>query len=482
MLDFRPIFYVLGLLLLILGSAMLAPTLLDLSLGSISWQGFALAAGVTVFAGGALVLTNRVGEVTLSIRQAFLLTAASWIGLSAFSALPFVFSELRLGYADAFFEAISGLTTTGSTVLVGLDEMPKGVLLWRALLQWIGGIGIIVMAVALLPFLSVGGMQLFRIESSDKSDKALPRIREIAGGIALVYLFLSGLCALLYWEAGMTGFEALAHAMTTVSTGGYSTSDGSLGHFDSSSIDWIGTIFMVSGALPFVLYIRMVRGEPLALWRNGQVRYLLGFLCLVALAMALWLSREQGMDYGHALRLVAFNVASMVTTTGFATTDYGQWGSAASISFLLLIFVGGCTGSTSGGIKMMRFQILFQVMRRQFWRLFQPSVVFPLTYEGRPLTEEVLGSVMVFFFLFLASVAAGTLALTLLGLDFATSLSGAATVLANVGPGIGEVIGPAGNFASLPDAAKWLLSFGMLLGRLELFTVLVILTPGFWRF
>jgi trk system potassium uptake protein TrkH len=479
--DIRPILFILGVVLAPFGVAMVFPALADLSVGNKDWQVFAAAGALTVFAGGVLMLANRgpIGE--LGLRQAFLLTTISWLTVALFGALPLLLSNLGLDYTDAFFESMSGLTTTGSTVLTGLDELPPGILFWRALLQWIGGVGIIVMGIAILPFLQVGGMQLFRAESSDRSDKPLPRIRQVADGIAVAYLFLTLACTLLYWFGGMTSFEALAHAMTTVSTGGYSTSDGSIGHFDSALIDWTAIVFMLAGAIPFFLYVRTFYSDPLAIVRNSQVRAFLGFLAALIVALTAWVYAAQSIPLADALRQVTFNVVSIVTTTGYATTDYSLWGSTAVVIFLAITVIGGCTGSTAGGIKIMRFEIIVLSARMQTKRLIHPHRIAALSYNNAPISGELQVSVAAFSVLFFVSIVLGTAALCALGLDFLTSLSAAATAVANVGPGLGEIVGPAGNFASLPDAAKWLLAIGMLLGRLELFTILVLFHPGFWR-
>lgn len=461
---------------------MLVPMLVDAVARHPDWRVFALGSGVTVFVGGTLVLTNRGPPLLLDLRQGFLLTTGSWAALSAFAALPFTFGETNLSFADAYFEAISGLTSTGATILVGLDRMPPGVLLWRAVLQWMGGIGIIATAVAMLPFLRVGGMQLFRMESSDRSAKILPRAGQIAAGIGIAYLALSVLCAACYWAAGMTLFDAVTHAMTTVSTGGYSTYDASLGQYETPAIHWIAVVFMLAGAAPFVLYVQALRGDPGALWRDSQVRTLLATVAGVSLVLTLWLwITDAEIGLLEALRLSAFSVVSVVTTTGFAIADYGTWGSFAVVLFFLLTFVGGCTGSTAGGVKIFRFEVAVILLRNQLHRLAHPSGVFIRLYNGRPLTEDVVNSVIVFVLVFILSFLAITAGLALQGLDFITSLSGAATAVANVGPGLGPIIGPAGTFAPLPDGAKWLISFGMLLGRLEFFTVLILLLPSFWR-
>lgn len=481
LLNYRPIFHIIGILLLALAGFMLIPALADLFVANPDWQRFLAASAITTVAAGLLIFSTRGTPIDFGLREAFFLTTASWVLLSGFAALPFIFSERALSYTDAFFETISGLTTTGSTVLVGLDAMPPGILLWRALLQWIGGVGIIVMGMAILPFLRVGGMQLFRTESSDRSDKIFPRPGQIAGTIGLVYVGLTLLCMALYDLAGMTAFEGLAHAMTTLSTGGYSTSDGSLGHFSEPAVHWIGTVFMLAGGLPFVLYVRALTGKPHLLWRNGQVRALLATLGTAILILALWLivtGRQGPLD---ALRLAAFNVTSIVTTTGFATADYGTWGAFAVVLFFTLTFVGACTGSTSGAVKIFRFEVMGRMAFVQFRRLQYPRGVFPITYMGRTVEPEVSLSVIAFFATFIGSFIGLALSLSLLGLDFVTAFSGAATAIANVGPGLGPIIGPAGNFSTLPDAAKWLLSAGMLLGRLEIFTVFVLFLPGFWR-
>ncbi|MFP5514715.1 MAG: TrkH family potassium uptake protein, partial [Alphaproteobacteria bacterium] len=281
--------------------------------------------------------------------------------------------------------------------------------------------------------------------------------------------------------AGMTPFEAVVHALTSLSSGGFSTSDSSIGHFESPVLHWLVTLFMLLGSLPFVLYVRTLTGQRDALWKDSQVRSYLGFLVVVILPLSIWLAATHGHDFQDALRLVAFNVVSVVTTTGYAYTDYSQWGNLAVGVFFGLTFIGGCTGSTAGGIKIFRFEVMVTVLRTHFLHLIYPRGVFPRQYGNRRLDDDVLGSVIVFFALFFTAYSVITIALMALGLDFITSASAAVTALANVGPGLGEIIGPAGTFSTLPDSAKWLLSLAMLLGRLELFTVLVLFMPQFWR-
>ncbi len=477
----RAILFVFGLLVSALSVFMILPAIVDFVDGNPEWSVFAWTTAISMFFGIALALGNAHSDIRLDQRHAFLLTAASWIGLSVVGALPFVIADTGMSFTDAFFETVSGLTTTGSTVMSDLDQLPRGILLWRALLQWVGGIGIIVMAVAILPFLNVGGMQLFRTESSDRSDKIMPKASAIATALVVVYGGLSAACAIFYWLGGMTPFEAIAHAMTTLSTGGYSTSDASIAHFASPAIEWTGTAFMLLGGLPFVLYIRMVQANRDWPWRTSQVGAMLAFVAISTACIAAWLSLEDGYAALDALRLAAFNVVSIVTTTGYATADYGTWGGFAVGLLFLLTVVGGCTGSTAGGIKIFRFQIAAMILRRHMRSLIYPHAVFVMTYDGKPLTDDIVRSVMIFIFTFVLTVIVIAVSLLGLGLDFVTAISGAATAVANVGPGFGPVIGPSGNFMSLSDPAKWLLAIGMLLGRLEFFTLLVVFMPSFWR-
>ncbi|MSO84743.1 MAG: TrkH family potassium uptake protein [Rhodospirillales bacterium] len=460
---------------------MLLPAAADWAVGHPEWRAFAVSSGVTAFAGGALLFANRSTAFTLDRKRGFLLTSLSWVLLCAFAALPFTLSEYRLPWADAYFEAMSGLTTTGATVLTRLDSATPGVLLWRGLLQFLGGIGIVVMAIALLPFLSVGGMQLFKTESSDISEKSMPQIKQVATGIFIAYVALNLACALAYWAAGMTGFEAAIHAMSTVSTGGFSTSDDSIGHFKSPTIEWIGAPFMFLGGLPFILYLRTAMGHSGALFRDPQARMLALLVMLASLAVAAWLVETRAMPVADALRLAVFHVVSIVTTTGFVAADYMEWGAFPIAAFFFLTFVGGCTGSTAGGIKIFRFEVLAIAIRAHGWRLIAPLSVRPTFYGERKLSNELFASVLLFMGAYVGTVAVTALLLAAFGLDLVTALSGAATAVGNVGPGLGNIIGPAGTFAPLPPEAKWVLSLAMLLGRLELFTVLVLFSRAFWR-
>jgi trk/ktr system potassium uptake protein len=480
--DLKPVLFVVGVLLCGLAVGMALPAMADALAANPDWKIFVISAVPTGFVGMLLALSYRGrGGFSLDIRQGFLLTTLSWLSLAAFGALPFAYLGDNLSYTDAFFEAISGLTTTGSTVLVGLDSLPPGILLWRSILQWLGGMGIIAMAILLLPFLRVGGMQLFRAESSDRSDKVVSRPWDLAAYIGFLYLGLTAACAAAYRLAGMSGFDALNHAMTTLSSGGFSTHDTSFGYFSSPAIQWIGIVFMLSGSLPFVAYIRTLRGRAPYIWQDSQVQTMLGIMgtASAVLVAVLWLGTDS--PFFETLRLVLFNIVSIVTTSGYAANDYQLWGPFAVGLFFLLAVVGGCTGSTAGGIKIFRFQVLWIVGRAQLRHLVQPHRIVPTSYGGRALPNDIAPSVLAFLFAFVGAVAALSLSLTAFGLDLVTSLSGAVSALANVGPGLGPVIGPTGTYASLPDGAKWLLAAGMLLGRLELFTILVLFQRAFWR-
>jgi trk system potassium uptake protein TrkH len=480
--DLRPILVVIGTLLIILALFMLPPMVADLAAGHPDWQVFLAAGATTLFAGVSLVLMNQgYGDAELTSRHAFLMVTAVWLVIALFAALPMAFCELDLSLADAVFEATSGITTTGATVIVGLDVAPPGILLWRAILQWLGGIGIIVMGVAILPMLRVGGMQLVRAESSDLSEKILPRAAQIASAIGLIYLVLTVLCAILYYAAGMATFDAAAHAMTTIATGGFSTRDASIGAFLSARIEWIGIVFMILGSLPFVLYIQVSNGQVRPLLTDAQVRWFMGITAIYVIVLALWLVLAQGAAPLDALRHAAFNIVSIISTTGYASSDYALWGTLPVTALFFLMCVGGCTGSTSGGIKIFRFTVLHAIAKHQIARLVRPHGVFVPTFNRRPVPEAAAIAVMAFIFMFGLSFAAFALALSALGLDYLTAMSGALTALANVGPGLGPIIGPAGTFSALPESAKWLLSAAMLLGRLELFTVLVLFTRSFWR-
>jgi len=473
-----------GSLVVVLGMFMWLPAIVDLAHEQTEWPAFMLASGLTIFFGIMMVMSTWNTRYSSSpIRRAYFVTVGAWIFLCAFGSLPLLFCSLDLSIADAVFETVSGLTATGATVLYGLDDMPRGILFWRGLMQWIGGIGIIVMAIAILPMFRVGGMQMFQLESSEQSqDKLSPRVQSMAVKIAWVYLLLSLLCAFSYWLLGMTPFEALAHAMTTISTGGYSTSDSSIGYFNSAGIEWAGILYMLAGATPFVLFVMFLSGRGFSVfYQNSQVRRMLMIVGIAAAIVSLWLIIANDYDAGPAVRHALFNLVAVMTTTGYASSDYNLWGPPAVAIFFFMIFVGGCAGSTSGGLKMFRFEMLREDIRKEFRRLLYPNGVFPDRSQGRPTSASLVRDVQVFVLCYAFSAAVLVLVLAFYGLDFLTALSGAAAAVANVGPGLGDVIGPAGNYSSLPDGAKWALDIGMILGRLEFETVFVMMTVHFWR-
>ena len=481
MIDLRPVGYVIGLLVASLGLAMLGPLAVDLWDRNGHWYVFVESAVITVLAGGlvALACSNGVSE-RLSLRQTFLLTSLVWIMLPLFGALPFMLGATEATFTDAFFEAMSGLTTTGSTVFVGLDDLPRGLLLWRGLLQWLGGIGIIVVAMVFLPELRVGGMQIFRSEAFDTMGKILPRAAEIASSISTIYLGLTIACAFAYSASGMNRFDALVHAMTTVSTGGMANTDGSFGN-TSASAHYIAVVFMLLAAAPFVRYVQLVAGTAQPLARDPQLRGMLTVVTVCVLLITSWVWGREGIMTEIAFRESLFNVTSIITGTGYSSADYMAWGTFPVVMFFFIGLVGGCAGSTSCSVKIFRYQLLFASIKSQVRQIHSPHGVFTPRYDGKPVGEDVLNSVMAFFVAFVLLLGVVSVLLGMTGLDFITSVSGAATALANIGPGLGTQIGPAGNFAGLNDTAKWILSMAMFIGRLEILVVLTILTVKFWR-
>ena len=480
--DFRQVLFYVGLLLTALAVAMTVPALVDAAAGSRGWSAFVLAACISLFAGGALMLTTRQDDAQrLNLRGAFLLTVASWLAAAAFGALPLWFSELGLSFADAFFESMSGITSTGATVLRSVDAAPPGILVWRAMLNWLGGLAFVVVSSSILPMLSIGGMQIFRAEGMDTPERLLPRAAEIVSATGGVYAIATALGAVALWGAGMPRFDAVLHAMTAISTGGFSTRDAQIEAFAGGWIPWILVGAMIFGSLPFVLYVEALRGRWRRLLLDAQVHGFFGILGAFAAAAFLWLRFGRNESFADAAEHSIFTVASILSGTGFVGADFRQWGGFMLATLFLLMFVGGCAGSTACGIKVFRFQIAYQVFRVQIAKLLQPNGMFVPQYNRQPVTDDVASSVMGFFFFFAFTFAALALALAAFGLDLVTALSGAATILGNVGAAFGPVIGPTGNYAPLPDAAKWLCSFAMLIGRLEVFTVFVLFWSGFWR-
>lgn len=477
---FRPIFYVCGILALIMAGLMLIPTGYAFLKHDPELLPFLFSAVGTALLGATLVAAFRWSDFTLTSRQLYLLTSCSWLLLSFAGALPLMFSHHPLTPSDAVFEAVSGITTTGSTVISGLERLPGSILLWRSLLQWVGGLGVIGMAVSILPFLRVGGMRLFQTESSDWSEKSLPRFHELARTLLITYLLITLACASCYWFAGMNLFDAVNHSMTTVSTGGYATDDRSMGRFDAGIL-WTSTFFMLVGGMPLTLFIRFFVHRSFKSLNDQQTKGFLAITAALALLLAAQLVYSNQLAPFDALTQAAFNIASVITTTGYASTDYTAWGQFSIGVFFIVTFIGGCSGSTAGGMKIFRFQLSFLFLRDQLRKLVHPHGIFAIRYNGKLVQDDIIASAVAFSFMFFVALAATTLLLTVIGVDFVTSFTGAATALTNVGPGLGDIIGPAGNFEPLPDSAKWILAFAMILGRLELLTVIVLFSPVFWR-
>ncbi|MFY0619636.1 TrkH family potassium uptake protein [Shimia sp.] len=481
MFDLRPVGYVIGLLVAMLGATMFVPMALDLVDGNSHWEAFFVSGLVTCVAGGLVSLSchNRRGE-GLSLQQTFLLTTGVWLALPMFGALPFLLGATEARLVDAFFEAMSGLTTTGSTVFSDLESLPRGMLLWRGLLQWLGGIGIIVVAMVFLPELRVGGMQIFRSEGFDTFGKILPRATEISSRISVIYVSLTAMCALAYVITGMGAFDATVHAMTTIATGGFANYDVSFGAFTAGT-EYVAVMFMILAALPFVRFVQLTAGTARPLLQDTQIRAFLLTVLVIVIMVTSWQVLTNGLGSEAGFRKVLFNATSIVTGTGYASADYMQWGGFPVSVLFFAGLIGGCAGSTACSIKIFRYQLLFATIRSQIRKIQHPSGVFTPTYQGRTIDDDVLSSVMSFFVFFTVSLGGLAVLLGMTGLDFTTALSGAAAALANIGPGLGETIGPAGNFSTLNDTAKWLLAAGMLIGRLELLAVYVLFTVQFWR-
>ncbi|WP_139673437.1 TrkH family potassium uptake protein [Pseudomonas sp. F16(2018)] len=477
----RIIGFIIGIFLITLAVSMVVPmaTLVVFErtgdMPSFLWSSL-----ITFLAGLGLVIPGRPEHVHLRPRDMYLLTVSSWLVVCVFAALPFLLTQ-HISYTDAFFESMSGITATGATVLSGLDSMSPGILMWRSMLHWLGGIGFIGMAVAILPLLRIGGMRLFQTESSDRSEKVMPRSHMVAKSIVAVYVGITVLGSLAFWWAGMGLFDAINHAMSAISTGGFSTSDQSLAKWDIPAVHWVAVVVMIMGSVPFTLYVATLRGHRRALIKDQQVQGLLAMLVTTWLVLGSWYWATTELHWLDALRHVALNVTSVVTTTGFALGDYSLWGNFSLMLFFYLGFVGGCSGSTAGGIKIFRFQVAYILLKANLNQLIHPRAVIKQKYNGHRLDEEIVRSILTFSFFFAITICIIALLLSLLGVDWMTALTGAAGTVSGVGPGLGEVIGPAGNYATLPDAAKWILAGGMLLGRLEIITVLVLCMPAFWR-
>ncbi len=477
----KTVFFLIGVLLTILGGSMLIPYAIQV-LQNENSHSFIGSSFITIFIGILFILGNLEKEFKLNLQQTFLFSALAWFLIALFGSLPFLLSPAPLSISEAFFESMSGITTTGATVITNLEGTPKSILLWRAIMQWLGGIGIIVMAITILPLLKVGGMQLFKMESPLSTEKILPRTLEIATILISTYLVLTLLCAFFYWLFGMSIFDSIAHSMTTLATGGFSTHNKSIGFFSNSNIEIVASIFIILGSIPFITYLKFLKGNRKIFIQDIQIKGLINILFFSIIIMFAYLfiiSKETSII--DNLRISFFNVISILSGTGYVTDDFGLWGKFSLIFFLFLMFIGGCAGSTACGIKIFRLQMLIIFLKNQIKKLISPNSVIIMKYNNQKISDDFIKSVVTFVFSFLFIFLIMALLLSLTGLDLLTSVSGAASAISNVGPGLGEIIGPNGNYKNIPDISKWVLSFGMLLGRLELFAILVLFFPSFWR-
>ena len=476
--NYKTVFFTLGILQIILGIFMLLPIIIQFFYSEIDSSFFGAALVTTIF-GILFFLSNLDHDKKLNLQQAFLLTSLSWLSIAIFGSLPFIFSNIEFSITNAFFESMSGITTTGSTIIPNLENMPKGILFWRAILQWLGGIGIIVMAITLMPIMNVGGMQLFKISNNDSSEKILPKSKEIAIRLIYIYFGLTALCAISYKILGMNVFDSMTHSMTTIATGGFSNYNESIGFFDSVYIEISAMIFIILGSLPFIAYIKFLSGNRGIFFSDIQIKTFIKTIAFstILLMVYLILNNSSNLD----IRSIFFNVISILTGTGYVNAQFDNWGGFPLLLFLGLMFIGGCAGSTTCGVKIFRIQILWSFVGNQLKKIIYPKGIFVLKYDKNPIDNKFVSSIISFIYMYLIIFFIITALLSLTGLDFITSISGAATSISNVGPGLGSVIGPNGNFSSLPEISKWILTLGMILGRLELFAILVLFLPSFWR-
>ena len=480
MYNYKTVFYTLGTLQIILGVFMLIPVIIQIIYNELD-SGFVSASIITIIFGVLFYLSNLDHDKNIDLPQAFILTALSWLSIAIFGSLPFIFSELNLSFTDAFFESMSGITTTGSTIITDLNNAPKGILLWRAILQWLGGIGIILMAITLMPIMNIGGMQLFKISSNDNAEKILPKSKEVSQRLIIIYSLLTFVCAVFYKLFGMNYFDSFTHSMTTIATGGFSNYNESIGHFNNALIEINAIIFIILGSIPFIAYIKYLNGDKKVFIKDAQINFFLKTIFVSVIIIFIYLLFKNIKSETFLLRQVIFNVVSILTGTGYVTTNYSEWGGFPLMFFLVLMFIGGCAGSTACGLKIFRIHILYKFFVMQLKKYIYPRGVFVLKYGDNILNEKFISSIISFVFLYIIIFFIITALLSISGLDFVTAVSGAATSISNVGPGLGSMIGPNGNFSLLPDFSKWVLSFGMILGRLELFAIIVLLIPSFWR-
>ncbi|HPE48057.1 MAG TPA: TrkH family potassium uptake protein [Hyphomonas sp.] len=482
--QLRPLFFAIGIMTVLLGVAMLPCALIDWADKRPEAHVFAVSSFASIFIGVIVWVLSRGEMERTGQREGFLLTVLVWTVLPVIAAIPFMASGMS--FTDAVFESVSGLTTTGSTVLTGLDSMPRGLLLWRGIIHWFGGIGIIVTAIAILPQLRVGGMQLFQLENSDRSGKFLPRVTDITAYLGLTYVIVSMACAFSYYVCGMSWFDAICHAMATMSAGGFSTHDASFSYYNDTPAPWAGIVFMLIAGLPFSLMAMLVlQGRVMQFVHDPQPRLYFSLAAVFSLIIsAIYFTTSDTLaDQGllGSLKLTIFNTVAVMTGTGFATAPYDTWGVPIQALVLGITFVGGCAGSAACGLKIFRLEIAAKALFAYSQRMVQPHRRSPIKYGGKNVDEDTLQSVMVFMFLYFVTFLVSSALLGLDGLDARTAISGVAATLSNVGPGLGPIDGPSGTFKDFSDFSTWVCTIDMLLGRLEFVVVFVVLTRRFWR-
>lgn len=478
----RIVLLVLGVLLLVESIFMLLSAVIAIIYGGNDILPLSLSAGFTAIAGSLLYLLNKNVPRQVGKKEAYLIVSLGWIFLSFFGTIPYLWNGYIPNFSNAFFETISGFTTTGASILNNIEELPHGILFWRSITQWMGGMGIIVLSIAVLPLIKIGGMQLFAAEvPGPTTDKIHPKIKETAKRLWIIYLFLTILEAILLRAGGMNWFDAICHSFTTMSTGGYSTKQASIAYFTNPYIHYTISFFMLLAGTNFVLIYFVFKGKFGKIWQNDEFKYYLKLIFIaifiITASMILWM----GTPFEQALRESVFQVISILTTTGYCTADYLIWQPAGLwVILLLFMFVGGMAGSTAGGIKIVRIQLLLRNSYLEFKRLIHPNAVIPVRYNNKSINTNIINNIQAFVILYIFIFFVSTLIMSMMGLDFTSAIGSVAASLGNIGPGIGSV-GPVENYAHIPEAGKWFLSFLMLLGRLELFTVLMIVAPGFWK-
>ena len=481
MFNLKPVALVSGTVICIVGFFLFIPLITEVIYKTESWQSYAVPILLYLIVGGSLVIINRNVDLKISLKEAFIITVLSWLLMTFLCAIPFLYTDVNLGIVDALFESMSGVTTTGATTLSNLSTLPKGILMWRAFLQWLGGVGIVVIALFILPFLRIGGMQLFHLEGDDPYDKSVPKISSVIKKIFIIYLSLTIILIFLYYIFGMVLFDAITHSFTTISTGGFSTYDNSFAFFNNDKILIIAIFFMILGSLPFLVLVQTSSKNLFAIFKDHQVRVFI-IILLTAIVLILYLANNyiEG-NYLKKIVAVSFNTISIISGTGFTSENFENWGNYASVLFLILMFIGGCAGSTTGGLKVFRFQILFKYINLHLKKILRPHAVIVSYFNNKSIPETTYESVMSFFFLYIFTFAFSALLLSFSGLDFLTCISAAASAISNVGPGLGDIVGPEGNYSTLTNYSKIVLIITMFLGRLEMLTILILFLPSFWK-